>query len=333
MGAAQTPNSMEADVARLVRAAENLAERWPTQPPPPVPEVAIVARNGEAVVPLLLSLLSDNPDAEGDRKRWKVQQQVSLTLSRIYSEPEHCGRTYCDGDSPERIARVKQGWLQVIASENEIRALPARDLLDRFREEKVFWRQFKIGQALVATNDRLLISELEAWLTHDDRHVRGNVAFVLGRLGDARGFDTIVEMLTDRASRSAGQGVPGNWNMSAQIRADRYYAAHLLGDLKEPRGLELLIPLLNDDEVSHVVPWALGEIGDSRAIEPLLEQTHADDPSRRVLAISALEQLNAREALPRLRELLKDSRGANFGGGTSVAHAAKRAIAVISQRP
>jgi hypothetical protein len=35
----------------------------------------------------------------------KVQQQVTLTLSQIYSESQHCGRTYCDGDPPERIGR------------------------------------------------------------------------------------------------------------------------------------------------------------------------------------------------------------------------------------
>jgi HEAT repeat protein len=140
-----------------------------------------------------------------------------------------------------------------------MRALSARELLDRFKEEKVFWWQFEIGQALAAANNRGVIAELEAWLTHDDRHLRGSVAFVLGRLGDPRGFETIAATLADRSPRSAGQGIPGgNWSVRAQIRADRYYAAHLLGDLKDPRGVELLIPLLNDDDVDDVVPWSLG---------------------------------------------------------------------------
>jgi hypothetical protein len=39
-------------------------------------------------------------------------------------------------------------------------------------------------QALAAANDHGAITELEMWLTHDDRHLRGNVGFVLGRLGD-----------------------------------------------------------------------------------------------------------------------------------------------------
>jgi HEAT repeat protein len=131
--------------------------------------------------------------------------------------------------------------------------------------EKVFWRQFKIGQALAAANDRGAITELEIWLTHDDRHLRGNVAFVFGRMGDPRGFETIAAILADRSTRSVGQGIPGgNWTVQAQIRADRYYAAHLLGDLKDPRGVDLLIPLLNDKDVDYIVPWSLAEIGDRR---------------------------------------------------------------------
>ena len=153
-----------------------LAGTWRSQPPPPVPEVAIVARHGKAVVPLLMALLSDDPHAERDRERWKVQQQVSLALCAIYSESQHCGRTYCDGDPPERIGHVRTGWLNVIASDKEMRALSSRELLDRFKIETVFWRQFDIAKALAAANDRGAIAELEVWLTHDDRHLRGNAA-------------------------------------------------------------------------------------------------------------------------------------------------------------
>jgi HEAT repeat protein len=145
-------------------------------------------------------------------------------------------------------------------------------------------------------------------LSHDDRHVRGIVAFVFGRLGESRGFETIAGILADRAPRSPGQGIPGGgWSLAAQIRSDRYYAAHLLGDLKDPRGVELLVGLLNDPEVEYIVPWSLAAIGEDRAIPPLIGRLERDDPSVRVLAIAALERLNAREALPRLRELLQDS--------------------------
>jgi HEAT repeat protein/PBS lyase HEAT-like repeat-containing protein len=330
---AAPPNdaALQADVDRLVLAAHQSKGNWPSQPPPPIPEVAVVARHGRRVTPLLLALLSDDPNAQDDDKRWRVQQQVSLTLSRIYSETEHCGRIYCDGDPRERIGHVKAGWLRVIASDSEMRALSSRELLDRFNQESVFWRQFEIGEALAATGDRTAIAAISPRLTHDDRHLRGNAAFVIGRLGDPRGFATIAAILADRSSRGPGQGIPGGrWTEAAQIRADRYYAAHLLGDLKDPRGVDLLIPLLGDDDVSSVAPWALGEIGDKRAVAPLVEQLERNDPTTRVLAISALERLSAQAALPKLRELQSDNRRANFGGQLSVSDAAKHAIAVLS---
>jgi HEAT repeat protein len=332
-GAAQTTSSMVPDVDRLVRAAGTLVDTWPAQPPPAVPEVTMVARHGRAVVPLLMTLLADPAKSESDRQRWKAQQQVSLALSAIYSEPAHCGRIYCDGDPPERIAHLRAGWLRVIASDKEMRALSVRSLLDRFKDESVFWRQLEIAKALGAANDRRAIADLEAWLTHEDRHLRGNVALVLGRLGDPRGFDTIVQMLADRSERPPGQGGEGRsggWSAQAQIRSDRYYAAHLLGLLKDPRGLDVLIPLLDDEDVSYTVPWSLAEIGDRRAIDPLIAQLDRDEPSARILAIHALEQLKAREAYPTLRALLRDGRRSNVAGLTTVAEGARHAIATIA---
>jgi hypothetical protein len=164
--------SMKADVDRLVRAAEKLTGTWPTQATPPIPEVALVARHGKRVTPLLVTLLSDDPNAERDPERWKVQQQAALALCRIYSESEHCGRAYCDGDPPERIGRVKDGWVTKIAADARMQALSVREMLDRFKQETMFWRQFEIAKALAAAGNRHAIGELEEWLTHDDRHLR-----------------------------------------------------------------------------------------------------------------------------------------------------------------
>jgi hypothetical protein len=102
---------MQQDVHWLVRAAEKLTGMWPSQAPPPIPEVGLVGRHGKPIAPLLLALLSDDPNVGRDRQRWKVQQQAALALCRIYAESLHCGRTYCDGDLPERIGRVKEECL------------------------------------------------------------------------------------------------------------------------------------------------------------------------------------------------------------------------------
>jgi HEAT repeat protein len=324
--------AMKADVARLVAAAESRTDRWPRQAPPPLPEVTAVASHGLSIVPLLTVLLSDTPDAVRDPKGWKIQQQVALALCRIYSETAHCGRVPCEGDPPERIRFAKTGWMRKIAADEALRALPHGELLARFKGQKEFSQQMETGRALADTGDRSAIRELEPWLAAEDRHLRGNAAFVLARLGDSRGFDVIAQILADRSPRPVGQGIPiavRDWS-TAQIAADRYYAAHLLGDLKDRRGVPLLIRLLDDPVVRNVVPWSLAEIGDARAIGPLLAVLDRDDPSMRVIAISALERLNARAALPRLNELLVDHRMSNFGERLTVAEAARHAIAVVS---
>jgi hypothetical protein len=65
----------------------------------------------------------------------------------------------------------------------------------------------------------------------------------------------------------------------------------------------------------------------------LIAHLAQDDPSVRVYTISALEQLNAHEALPRLRELLQDTRTSRLGAPITVADAARHAIAVLSHAP
>jgi HEAT repeat protein len=230
-------------------------------------------------------------------------------------------------------AAMKADVVRLVAAAEQLTALPASDLIARFKREPVFWRQFEIGRALAETGERTAIRELEPLLATDDRHLRGNAAFVLARLGDPRGFDAIAQILADRSERPEAQGIPGApFSTQAQIRADRYHAAHLLGDLKDARGVPLLIPLLNDQDVAFIVPWSLAQIADPRAIRPLIQVLEGEDPSMRVLAISALEQMNAVEALPRLHELLLDNRRASFGDRTTVGEAARHAIAALSAR-
>ena len=75
---------------------------------------------------------------------------------------------------------------------------------------------------------------------------------------------------------------------------------------------------------------ALLTIGDRSAIQPLIGTLSDKDPSMRVLAIHALAELKASEALPKLREFLADNERCNFDKLESVAHAAQSAIAKLS---
>ena len=203
---------------------------------------------------------------------------------------------------------------------------------DQFKNEKLSFRQFDIAKAIVERRDASVLAPLADWLTHEDRHIRGNVAFIFAALGDSRGFPTIAGILSDRSDRREGQGGSrGRFSVAQQIRADRYYAVHLLGQLRDPQAVPILLTLLKDSDVNSNVAWALGQIGDARAIGPLLDRLKEDDPSVRVLTIYALEELNAREAVPRLTDLLEDRRRSNFGAAVSVAEAARAAIATLTR--
>jgi HEAT repeat protein len=206
------------------------------------------------------------------------------------------------------------------------------ELMRDFDSSRYFWQQLEVAQKMVALSDRNDLPELEPYLRDEDRHLRGNAAFVFAGLGDERGLKTVSDILQDRSSpRPQGHGIPGGqWSVAEQIRADRYYAVHLLALLKNPQAVPVLVPLLKDRDVNCKVAWALGEIADRAAIPPLREALGDPSPDMRVASIEALAQLNAREALPKLRLLLQDNERIHTDGLRSVSDSARLAIARIS---
>jgi HEAT repeat protein len=237
------------------------------------------------------------------------------------------------------LAILASAFVMPVFGHQEKQRTPATDeLLRQFTREKVFWKQLEIGKKLVASHDTSVLNDLAELLEHEDRHLRGNVAFVFAGLGDERGFAVITAMLEDRSDRPEGQGQvagssDGRYHLAQQIRADRYYAAHLLGDIKDRRGVPILVQLLRDEDVKFIVPWALSEIGDKEADGPLIDALNDSDPSFRVYVIQALEKLGAREALPKLRELLSDREMSRLGNPVSVSATAKAAIAKLEAMP
>ena len=122
------------------------------------------------------------------------------------------------------------------------------------------------------------------------------------------------------------------FHVEQQIAADRYYAANLLGELKDPRVVPILISLLKDPEVNYFVPWRLAEIGDRRAVVPLINTLASSDPSMRVFAIRALAKLKAREAIPAIYPLLKDNDRSRVDDLISVSDASREALAQLNAR-
>lgn len=219
-------------------------------------------------------------------------------------------------------------------SAGDQKRVSSEELVKEFQNSQSFSEQFDVAEKLGRRHDSSVLKQLEPLLVDADRHVRGNAAFVFASLGDERGFDAIRSILQDRSSqRPMGQGTLGNWTVEGQIASDRYYAAHLFGDLKDVRAVPILIPLLKDSQVNWIVPWSLGEIGDHAAVAPLIDTLHDFSPDMRVLAIYALQQLRAREAVPELRLLTQDDAAIHFDGLGTVAQAAKSAISKLEAMP
>lgn len=160
-----------------------------------------------------------------------------------------------------------------LASICDIQGQPASELaelLTDFEQEQTFSPQFEIAKQIVALNDDDALPKLEKWLDHEDRHLRANVAFVFAGLGDMRGFDALYAIIDDRSGRPVGQGIPEaqiransgseGWWVPRQVLADRYYAVHLLGVLRDPRAVDELLSLETDVELRGKVMWALAEI-------------------------------------------------------------------------
>ena len=220
------------------------------------------------------------------------------------------------------------------------RAAPVEQLLERFKSTPVFWQQLEIAKELATRRDPRTLIALEPLLRADDRHVRANAAFVLARLGDPRGLATIEAIVADRSDRPLGQGMPtapsspaqSRWWTSRQIKEDRYYAVHMLGELRDSSSVDVLVALLADADVNYHAAWALGRIGDARAIAPLIAALRDPNALMRVSAIQALEALDATEALPKLRELLNDRALPAAGPQVPVADTAKAAIRSLTKQ-
>jgi HEAT repeats len=177
----------------------------------------------------------------------------------------------------------------------------ASGLLEQFENTTVFWEQFLVAKKIVALHDKSVLPHLEPWLRCEDMRRRGNAAFVFARLGDDRGFQIIKAILEDHSTKRAVFEIDsaGHPSPRQQIRADRYYAAHLFGDLRDVRAVPILIPLLKDEEVKLIVPWSLEEIGDTSAISALVEALGDNSLEMRAAALRSLEKLQAKEALLR----------------------------------
>jgi len=91
----------------------------------------------------------------------------------------------------------------------------------------------------------------------------------------------------------------------------RKTAADALGQIGNTRAVESLINTLNDEDyrVQHAAAFALGKIGDVRAIDPLITTLSDKDENMRISAADALGQIGDNRAVDPLITALKFDKG------------------------
>ena len=95
----------------------------------------------------------------------------------------------------------------------------------------------------------------------EDEEIRQAAADALGKIGDSRAVEPLIEVLVEE-----------DIGLVAEAAAA---AADALGKIGDSRAVEPLIGVLDiDRDVSEAAAWALGEIGDARAVEPLIKTLH-----------------------------------------------------------
>jgi HEAT repeat protein len=143
--------------------------------------------------------------------------------------------------------------------------------------------------------------------------VRRNVAWALGEIGDARAVDALIKALKDedsdvRKSVAWALGEIG-WKPGNDEERVLYYIAN--GDWDEcvkmgSFAVEFLIERLKDknSDVRRNVAWALGEIGDARAVDALIKALK--DRVIRIRVAEALGKIGDSRAVDALIEALRD---------------------------
>jgi HEAT repeat protein len=90
------------------------------------------------------------------------------------------------------------------------------------------------------------------------------------------------------------------------VRGSAAYAI-ALAPVRDPRTLNVLVPLLEDESVAASAAFALGSFGDVRAVEPLIAALDSDDVTLRRFATHGLGDLGDSRAVAPLMKLLDDT--------------------------
>jgi vesicle coat complex subunit len=161
-----------------------------------------------------------------------------------------------------------------------------------------FSAQFRSETFITAMTELILkifgIQPLKKVLKRESRELRAEVAKALGKIGDARAVDALIEALKDEDSDVYWNSIDALVKIAKKdlgvvdklIKAlkdeDSYVrisVAWALGEIGDASAVDALIEALRDEDsyVRESIAWALGAIGDARAVDSLIKTLKDDD--------------------------------------------------------
>lgn len=177
--------------------------------------------------------------------------------------------------------------------------------------------QESAASILAKIGDRRVLGALVGVLDSPDWIVRMHAAQALGRVGDEQAVAPLVPLLHDKVKAVREEAARALVHIGAaavpSLRASlkhpewlvRLHAVEALGRMRSADAVDDLLAVLTRDHdvaVRADAARALGEIGDPRAFDALLESL--PDPDVRPKAIEALGKIGDRRAVPVLIEIV-----------------------------
>jgi HEAT repeat protein len=169
----------------------------------------------------------------------------------------------------------------------------------------------EIEQLRAAKDVKALIRALR----HEDRDIRRHAVQALGEFADARAVEALIVAVQDPDLEVAAQealsrmGAPAVEPLVRLIREKgrSTRAAGALSEIRDPKATEPLLALLGDDDqlVRTSAVWALGKVGDRRAVPTLCDSLR--DPDLADVSAHALARIGDDRAVPPLVAHLMDT--------------------------
>ena len=159
------------------------------------------------------------------------------------------------------------------------------------------------------------VEPLIAALKDGDANMHAWAARVLGKIGDARAVEPLIAALKDSEAHvreSAAKALEKmGWRPDQDETGAAYWVANQQWDkcaaIGAPAVVLLITALKDGDFCVRGAASALGQIGDARAVKPLIAALKCRDASTRSSAASALGQISDARAVKPLIAALKDS--------------------------